>query len=429
MREQYFPHYDSTEFLETRSLHIAVAGASEQQRNMLRDFAHEETQNQNDETISCFKERTKHTWMDHTALYDLPSVHKQYCSHENPLTLKSDDKPALKKLCYVRTYFQSLMSDCADEVTATHEVFKVLFPEFKERFPHPVTPAGMLELSTPYLPTQVANWQKYIRLSNETFDRYQQEMNSVLKEAAEKALLCWECNAYEQDLWLWDLDWTSVLVTTLDGGIEEVPAWFRKLCPTPRAVEMGQQPGQPCKFSSEMRVKLLRLTWNSFPLHKDKRRGWGYLIPYDDDSMHHKKTSSKGKISPSLNGAKFPVDSLLEFCQSKSCSVDDSIITKCRANQDIDYDDMGIPGVRFRRLPPSQNDFQERSESICNELFQRVYTDSDLLGSDLDADVHPGREVQLLQIVDGLCGRVDDVEQTLVRPALELLHGLLVHVR
>src|SRR6266850_4974904 len=46
----------------------------------------------------------------------------------------------------------------------------------------------------------------------------------------------------------------------------------------------------------------------------------------------------------------------------------------------------------------------------------------------LDLDLHPGGEVELHQRVHRLRGRLEDVEQPLVRPDLELLPGLLVHV-
>src|SRR5262245_5667683 len=47
----------------------------------------------------------------------------------------------------------------------------------------------------------------------------------------------------------------------------------------------------------------------------------------------------------------------------------------------------------------------------------------------LDLDVDAGREVELHQGIDRLRGGIDDVEQPLVRPHLELLAALLVDVR
>lgn len=46
----------------------------------------------------------------------------------------------------VHDNFQVLMEYCASDVVATHEVLRELLPLFLQRFPHPVTLAGMLEL-------------------------------------------------------------------------------------------------------------------------------------------------------------------------------------------------------------------------------------------------------------------------------------------
>src|SRR3954462_14735541 len=52
-----------------------------------------------------------------------------------------------------------------------------------------------------------------------------------------------------------------------------------------------------------------------------------------------------------------------------------------------------------------------------------------LLAKRLDLDVDAGRQIELHQRVDRLRGRLENVDQPLVRPDLELLARLLVHVR
>src|ERR1700760_2894053 len=49
--------------------------------------------------------------------------------------------------------------------------------------------------------------------------------------------------------------------------------------------------------------------------------------------------------------------------------------------------------------------------------------------SQLDLDIDTGRQIELHQRVDGLRRRIDNVEQALVGPHLELLAALLVDVR
>src|SRR5687767_9695062 len=52
-----------------------------------------------------------------------------------------------------------------------------------------------------------------------------------------------------------------------------------------------------------------------------------------------------------------------------------------------------------------------------------------LLSEGLDLDVHARRQLELHQGVDRLAGRLEDVEQPLVGPSLELLARLLVDAR
>ena len=49
--------------------------------------------------------------------------------------------------------------------------------------------------------------------------------------------------------------------------------------------------------------------------------------------------------------------------------------------------------------------------------------------SNVDSDIDAGREIEFLEFVDRLGGRLEDVDEPLVRAGFELLHGLLVDVR
>src|SRR6478735_2639928 len=54
---------------------------------------------------------------------------------------------------------------------------------------------------------------------------------------------------------------------------------------------------------------------------------------------------------------------------------------------------------------------------------------SGMVSLELDLDVDPGRQVQALELLDRLGGRVDDVDQPLMREHLEVLARVLVLVR
>src|SRR5690606_9550420 len=65
--------------------------------------------------------------------------------------------------------------------------------------------------------------------------------------------------------------------------------------------------------------------------------------------------------------------------------------------------------------------------SFCAITPERMI--SVLPNSELDLDVDAGGEVELHQRVHRLRGRIDDIEQPLVRPHLELLAAFLVDMR
>lgn len=60
--------------------------------------------------------------------------------------------------------------------------------------------------------------------------------------------------------------------------------WYRNLCP--RLSDPSWAPG-PSLISLQMRVtpKLMRLTWDGFPLHYSEKHGWGYLVPGRKDNL------------------------------------------------------------------------------------------------------------------------------------------------
>ena len=62
-------------------------------------------------------------------------------------------------------------------------------------------------------------------------------------------------------------------------------------------------------------------------------------------------------------------------------------------------------------------------------LSKSVHFTALLTASQLHLDVHPCRQVQLHELVDGLRGEVGQVQEPLVRPRLKVLPRVLVHVR
>ncbi|KAL0272832.1 UNVERIFIED_CONTAM: hypothetical protein PYX00_005659 [Menopon gallinae] len=301
VKEQYYIKHSSLRFMDTMSLHISIGGASSVQKTMLKNDSNDGNKDIN--RIFC--------------LASLADVYSLYCNKK----LSKDERKVFTEgtLEDVANQFQELIAYCANDVKATFEVFQVLFPIFLERFPHPVTLAGMLEMGMAYLPVN-ANWEKYIKDSQEKFDDVESEMSFLLAKKCDQACALLHNDEYKNNLWLWDEDWsTQQLKLTKrsvvpnpdveqilkenedDEELQELmkrfrylydlktllpvtkpllpgyPSWYRKLCRKPDSQDWT--PG-PYSLHTTLTIspKILNLTYENYPLHYVSDLGWGILV-------------------------------------------------------------------------------------------------------------------------------------------------------
>lgn len=334
IRNQYDLHTTPTRFLDTMSLHVCVSGITSFQRAMLKSSKEIE-----DDDLS---------WSSMSSLNSLLEVFKLYCG-ENHADMISKDKRSTfvsGSLNDIRKDFQNLMTYCAGDVLATYRVLQKLFPLFTERFPHPATLAGMLEIGMAYLPVN-SNWVRYINESDLIYKDLNIESKYLLAKRANQACRLLHNEAYKRDLWLWDEDWSvqelkfnKISQKALDklksdsetnakasanDEFERLehkfrflcemkdflpvrkpllagyPAWYRKLCTKPN--DSDWQPG-PNEIATGMQVapKLLSLCWEGYPLHFIRGQGWGFLVPFTDNPSH---SSDKNAI---------PLEQLVKKC-------------------------------------------------------------------------------------------------------------------
>lgn len=193
IKEQYWLNNTGTRFLDTMSLHVCVSGVTSYQRAMLK--ANKEL---DDDDLA---------WSSVSSLNSLLEVYKLYC---NGATLDKEQRNLFfeGEMKDIRENFQSLVSYCATDVVATHSVLKNLYPLFQDRFPHPATLAGMLEIGMAYLPVN-SNWHRYINEANLTFEDLNIEAKYLLERRANEACRLMQNQSYKNDLWMWDQDWST----------------------------------------------------------------------------------------------------------------------------------------------------------------------------------------------------------------------------
>lgn len=333
IRNQYQLKSSGMRFLDTMSLHVCVSGITSYQRAMLKS-----KKQLNDSDL---------IWSTQSSLNSLLEVYKLYCGDNVTDQINKETRSIFVtgSLSDIKDNFQVLMTYCAKDVVATFRVFEKLFPLYCERFPHPVTFAGILEMGMAYLPVNT-NWLRYINEANLIYEDLDIESKYLLAKRANQACRLLHDSEYSNDLWMWDQDWSlqemklklskakkpklqsepeqeqkSQLLQTeyscLMRKFEHLfrkssdlpaklpllpgyPAWYRKLCA--KATEDNWQPG-PTAIGTGMQVcpKLLSLSWEGYPLHFIRGSGWGFLVPfkeYDDE----------------MTDIKIPLKSLVEKC-------------------------------------------------------------------------------------------------------------------
>lgn len=196
VKEQYWLAGTGTRFVDTMSLHVCVSGVTSYQRAMLkakREMPEEDL-----------------VWSNQSSLNSLAEVYRLYCCQngEPPLSKEKRNVFVDGSLNEIRDDYQSLMRYCASDVLATFSVLDKLYPLFVERFPHPATLAGMLEIGMAYLPVN-GNWTRYIRDANLTYEDLNIEAKYLLEKRANQACRLSHDEDFKRDIWMWDQDWTQ----------------------------------------------------------------------------------------------------------------------------------------------------------------------------------------------------------------------------
>ncbi|CAH1797186.1 unnamed protein product [Owenia fusiformis] len=359
VKEQYFIKGPKTRFLDTMSLHIAVSGFTSLQRILKAGIAKESQRKEVKAAELRNKSIKDAQWLLEGSMNNLSDVYALHCK-EGALDKETRNIFVTGNMKDIRDNFQMLMNYCASDTHATYKVFKGLWPDFRERFPHPVTLAGMLEMGSAYLPLNYS-WQKYTTESEATYVDLQRQLRLMLMKIADDACLMIEDEQYKEDVWMWDADWSvkrakmkikpklsakrqreelKKLEEAGDSEEERVkrvletasrlpknishkpnfPIWYADLCP--RLKDDDWSPG-PTKISTQTRItpKLLQLTWEGFPLHYDDDLGWGYLVPAPPLGEYgtpedHQEQEFNVLIDESDAGPKFPIEALKAMCDS-----------------------------------------------------------------------------------------------------------------
>ncbi|CEP07021.1 hypothetical protein [Parasitella parasitica] len=263
--EEYSCQESSIRYVDTMSLHIAVAGLCSHQRPAWNMEVKKRNQDRLD-GVSTSDRLDQTKFFDVSSLNSLKDVAKFYCQVEMDKSQRSYFE--VGDLNDIKTNFNDLMNYCAQDVKLTHDIYKVVFPCFRQSCPHPVSFTGMLNMGSSFLPV-TEKWEDYLEKSVGKHKELDDMLDVKLRDLAEKArALVDQPEERENDPWLSQLDW---LVNPRQRKLKGQPKWYK---------DAYDSKAEKLKITTRSRIAplLLRLKWNGYPLHYLTNSGWCYKV-------------------------------------------------------------------------------------------------------------------------------------------------------
>ncbi|KAI0408592.1 DNA polymerase gamma [Xylaria palmicola] len=301
--EEYDLKQTRNSFLDTMSLHVAVNGMCSQQRptwmkhkksREIREKIAKETQDLDLANLlasNSLRDDEEELWVERSSINSLRDVAKFHLN----ITIDKDVRNDFGNLDRkgVVNKLDQLLDYCAADVAVTHRVYKIVFPNFLEVCPHPVSFAALRHLSSVILPVD-KSWEAYIANADATYRNLSNGIQERLVGLTETAL---EVKGDEQkwgtDPWLKQLDWSGQEIRMVKGKKKNdpprpdarqkkpgEPQWYRALFP---------KNDGPMNLSVRSRIAplLLRLSWDGYPLHWSDKYGWTFRVPLADASKYN----------------------------------------------------------------------------------------------------------------------------------------------
>ncbi|OMJ15036.1 DNA polymerase gamma [Smittium culicis] len=319
-RARIFEEYSYTStlnrFIDTMSLHIATSGLCSQQRpiyNKVSKILKDENYSpENSIFISKFGKM---------ASVSSTNGLKAAVKFHNNIDLDKDIRDTFVTGCIsdIRENILPLIDYCTNDVLATLDLYKTLFPKYLKLCPHPASFAGMLIMTNSFLPIYLPQWESFVNTCEQKSESITKELQDKLVELA---LLAIECKDPHSDPWLKNLDWTPFKIKTtkakvnkygkiLPGGEPKLFKNFKKYSKD----ELDFLTGKPkwftdcydfeskkiiITFKQQLTPYLLKLTWLNYPLYYSKNFGWTFVVPrsqLDKVDLLSKNNSSLADLS------------------------------------------------------------------------------------------------------------------------------------
>lgn len=302
--EEYDVQLTRNSFLDTMSLHVAVNGMCSRQRptwmkhkknRELREKIAEETDCAELANLlenGCLLEEEAEPWVGRSSVNSLRDV-ALFHLDINLDKMQRDDFGALDRIEIVKK-LDELLNYCANDVSITHSVYKIVFQNFLKTCPHPVSFAALRHLSSVILPVD-RSWETYISNAESTYKKLSDGVQERLLSLTEKALALKEDSKnWINDPWLRQLDWSGQEIKMVKGKKKNDPprpAARQKMPGSPKWYkDLFSKTSGPISLTVRTRIAplLLRLSWDGHPLVWSDKYGWTFRVPVAEAQKYTK---------------------------------------------------------------------------------------------------------------------------------------------
>ncbi|KAF4591649.1 DNA polymerase gamma [Ophiocordyceps camponoti-floridani] len=303
--EEYNLEQSRNAFLDTMSFHVAVNGMCSRQRptwmkhkkeRELREKVAAETPDHDlAELLSRHgpNEEEEELWVERSSINSLRDVAKFHLDVSLDKTVR-DDFGTLDR-DGVLAKLDELLDYCATDVSITHRIYQIVFPNFLTVCPHPVSFAALRHLSSVILPVN-RSWDEYIAGAEAKYRELSDAVHERLVGLTEKALALKDDAAqWEEDPWLKQLDWSGQEIRMVKGkrkGDPERPAARQKKPGMPRWYkDLFAKNDSPMNITVRTRIAplLLKMSWDGHPLFWSDKYGWTFRVPKDQAATYTAK--------------------------------------------------------------------------------------------------------------------------------------------
>lgn len=299
--EEYGVKQTRNAFLDTMSLHVAVNGMCSRQRpTWLKHRNNRElrervvAQTPDHELAELLSNRSmneeEELWVERSSINSLRDVAKFHLDVSIDKAMRDDfgqlDRDG------VSAKLDMLMDYCAADVSITHRVYQIVFPNFLDVCPHPVSFAALRHLASVILPVD-RTWDTYIANAEATYHKLSDAVQERLVGLTTKALeMKDDSDKWSSDPWMKQLDWSGQEVRMVKGkrkGDPPKPAARQKMPGMPNWYKnLFSKSDSPMGITVRTRIAplLLKMSWDGHPLVWSDKYGWTFKVSQADATRY-----------------------------------------------------------------------------------------------------------------------------------------------